>query len=54
LPDLLKHFSQPRLDFYGDVERGSFLKQVPEADTVMFSRLWEKLRAHVGRSGPLQ
>ena len=43
LPGLLRDFSWPRLLYYWDAERASFMAQVPEPEREWFEPLWREL-----------
>jgi len=47
LPDLLRDFSRPKLAYYWDVERESFIAQTPTQHLAVFEPLWNKLYPHV-------
>lgn len=44
LPELLRNYSQELLLYYWDVERPSYVQQVPEDHLAGWEPLWEKLR----------
>ncbi len=48
LPDLLRDFSRPKLAYYWEVERESFIAQTPREHLAVFEPLWNELRPHVG------
>lgn len=47
LPDLLRDFSRPKLDYYWKVERESFIAQAPKDSLAVFEPLWNELQPHV-------
>ncbi len=56
LPDLLSNFSREMLSYYWDVERASYLAQIPEADLASWETLWRELRPYandVSQSTPV-
>jgi hypothetical protein len=56
LPDLLSDFSHEMLSYYWDVERPSYLAQIPEADLASWEGLWEELQPYannVSRPTPI-
>ncbi len=49
LPDLIRTYTQEKLDYYLDIERPGYLHQVraiPERDVGQYEPLWEKLTAY--------
>ena len=51
LPNLIRDYSPELLTFYWEVERASFVSQIPESLLEGFEPLWRELRPYVEMVG---
>src|SRR3954453_11829226 len=52
LPGLLADYSEEMLQYYWDVERPSYIDQIPADQLAEWEPHWQKLRHHVEPLGP--
>jgi hypothetical protein len=53
VPELLAHFSPERLVYYWDVERSSYIKQIPSSQLAVWEPLWRELRIQLDAEASL-